>query len=130
MAKGRLRQADAFFAWPRIVVACFERWPVSTPAHAPTTPTASSRPNKISLEAAIRIWRKAAWQDDDFLSEIKLGDIYGDERGDNKFYDPVEAYVWYYLASVSTRIDDHIGDPYARRVISNDFHRALANSRS
>lgn len=81
--------------------------------------------SKISLETAIRIWRKAAWQDDDFLSEIKLGDIYGDERGDNKFGDPVEAYVWYYLASVSTRIEDHIGDPYARRVISNDFHRAL-----
>jgi hypothetical protein len=81
--------------------------------------------NKISLETAIRIWRKSAWQDDDFLSEIKLGDIYGDERTDNKFGDPVEAYVWYYLASVSTRIEDHIGDPNARRVISNDFHRAL-----
>lgn len=81
--------------------------------------------NKISLETAIRIWRKAAWQEDDFLSEIKLGDIYGDERPDNKFADPVEAYVWYYLASASTRIADHIGDPNARRVISNDFHRAL-----
>lgn len=81
--------------------------------------------NKISLETAIRIWRKSAWQEDDFLSEIKLGDIYGDERGDNRFGDPVEAYVWYYLASASTRIEDHIGDPNARRVISNDFHRAL-----
>jgi hypothetical protein len=78
-----------------------------------------------SLETAIRIWRRAAWQDDDFLSAIKLGDIYGDERGDNKFGDPVEAYVWYYLASVSFRIEDHIGDPNARRIISNDFHRAL-----
>jgi uncharacterized protein len=81
--------------------------------------------NKISLEAAIRVWRRTAWQNDDFLSEVKLGDIYGDERGDNKFGDPVEAYVWYYLASISTRIEDHIGDPNARRVISNDFHRAL-----
>jgi hypothetical protein len=81
--------------------------------------------NKVSLETAIRIWRRAAWQEDDFLSEIKLGDIYGDERADNKFADPVEAYVWYYLASASDRIEDHIGDPNARRVISNDFHRAL-----
>jgi TPR repeat protein len=81
--------------------------------------------NKISMEAAIGIWRKAAWQNDDFLSEIRLGDIYGDERGENKFYDPVEAYVWYYVAAISNTIDQHIGDWYARRVISNDYHRAL-----
>ena len=81
---------------------------------------------KISQEAGIRIWRKGAWQDDDFLSEMRLGDIYDDERGDNKFYDPVEAYVWYYLATASDRIQEHIGDDYARRVISNDFHRALS----
>ena len=47
--------------------------------------------DKISLEAALRIWRKAAWQEDDYLSEIKLGDIYGDETGDNKYYDPIES---------------------------------------
>jgi TPR repeat protein len=81
--------------------------------------------NRISLETAIRIWRHAGWQEDDFLSEIKLGDIYGDERGDNKFSDPVEAYVWYYLASVSTRVGDYIGDASARRVISNAYHRAM-----
>ncbi len=56
---------------------------------------------------------------------MKLGDIYGDERGDNKYYDPVEAYVWYYLASVSDRMHEHIGDRYARRVIATDYHRAL-----
>jgi TPR repeat protein len=82
--------------------------------------------NKISMEAAIRIWRRDGWQNDDFLSQIKLGDIYGDERGDNKFYDPVESYVWYYLASNSDRIHEHIEDYYARRVIANDYHRALA----
>jgi hypothetical protein len=82
--------------------------------------------NKISMEAAIRIWRRDGWQNDDFLAQIKLGDIYGDERGDNKFYDPVESYVWYYLASVSDRIHEHIEDLYARRVIANDYHRALS----
>ena len=81
---------------------------------------------KISQQAGIRIWRKAAWQDDDFLSAIKLGDIYGDERGDNKYYDPVEAYVWYYVATVSPHVDENIDDGYARRIISNDFHRALS----
>ena len=82
--------------------------------------------SKISPQAGIRIWRKTAWQDDDFLSEMKLGDVYGDERGDNKYYDPVESYVWYYLATVSSRIGENISDRYARRVISNDFHRALS----
>jgi TPR repeat protein len=54
--------------------------------------------NHISLEAAVRVWRKAAWQNDDFLAQAKLGDIY-DNAKDTRFYDPVEAYVWYYLAS-------------------------------
>src|SRR5262249_57479987 len=78
-----------------------------------------------SLEAGLKIWRKAAWQDDDFLSEIQLGDTYGKEDGDNKFYDPVESYVWYFLATKSTRVGEHVTDGYARRIISNDFHRAL-----
>jgi hypothetical protein len=82
--------------------------------------------SRISPQAGIRIWRKAAWRDDDFLSEIKLGDVYGDERGGSKYYDPVESYVWYYLASISARVGENISDRYARRAISNNFHRALA----
>ena len=80
---------------------------------------------RISMEAAIRIWRKAGWLDDDFLSEMQLGDTYAKENGDNKFYDPVEAYVWYYLAANSGRFGEHVTDGYARRIISNDIHRAL-----
>ncbi|MGH6871226.1 MAG: tetratricopeptide repeat protein [Rhizomicrobium sp.] len=80
---------------------------------------------RISPEAGIKIWRQAAWKDDDFLSEVRLGDIYGDERGDSKYYDPIESYVWYYLASQSDRLAEHIGDRYARRVIADDFHRSL-----
>jgi uncharacterized protein len=80
---------------------------------------------KISNEAAIRIWRKAAWSDDDFLSAIQLGDIYDTETGDNRFYDPVEAYVWYFVATHSARLGEHVGDGYARRIVSNDVHRAL-----
>jgi TPR repeat protein len=81
----------------------------------------------ISLETGIRIWRKAAWLDDDFLSEMQLGDAYAKENGDNKYYDPVEAYVWYYLATKSTRIGEHVTDGYARRIISGDIRRALFN---
>ena len=114
----------AILACAGLVVAALTVAIDSLPARADYTDGVIAA-NKISLETAIRIWRKAAWQDDDFLSEVKLGDIYGDERGDNKFNDPIEAYVWYYLASVSNRIEDHIGNPNARRVISNDFHRAL-----
>ncbi len=120
---GRLRSGIALLG-AIAFAACLTLAGVERPAYADYTDGVIAA-NKISLETAIRIWRKSGWQDDDFLSEIKLGDIYGDERGDNKFGDPVEAYVWYYLASVSTRIEDHIGDPNARRVISNDFHRAL-----
>jgi len=84
--------------------------------------------DKISLEAAMRIWRKAAWQNDDFLSEVKLGDIYGDETGDptgtNKYFDPVESYVWYYLATKSDRSDAFVDDWRARRITANYLHRA------
>jgi uncharacterized protein len=57
--------------------------------------------HNVSLEAGVRYWRKAAWQDDDFLSELRLGDIYANAT-DTRYYDPVEAYVWYYLASHSS----------------------------
>jgi TPR repeat protein len=83
--------------------------------------------SRTSMEAGIRMWRKAAWQDDDFLSEIKLGDIYGDERGTNRYNDPVEAYVWYFLATKSTRVGQYAGDVYARRILANNVYRALKN---
>lgn len=97
---------------------------VNIPARADFTDGALAS-KRISLEAGVRIWRKTAWLDDDFLSEMQLGDTYAKESGDNKFYDPVEAYVWYYLAANSGRFGEHVTDGYARRVISNDIHRAL-----
>jgi len=66
--------------------------------------------NAVSMEAGVAEWRKAAWQADDFLSEMKLADIY-DNSSDSKFYDPVEAYVWYYLATQSDSSHrDDVGD--------------------
>ncbi len=81
---------------------------------------------KLGLDAGLRIWRHVAWQQDDFLSEIHLADIYGDDRGENKYYDPVESYVWYFLATKSARLDEYIDDGFARRVIANNYHRALS----
>ena len=81
--------------------------------------------NSINPLAGVRSWRKAGWPDDEFLSERKLRDTSGDERGDNKYYDPVESYVWYYLASISSRINENIGDHFARRIVSNDLDRSL-----
>lgn len=59
-----------------------------------------------TLQNAERVWRRAAWQQDDYLSQIRLGDLYsqnqsfpqGETPSNKSFDDPVEAYVWYYLA--------------------------------
>lgn len=58
-----------------------------------------------TLPDAVKVWRQEAWQRDDFLSQIRLGDLYSTNQsigpGESKngsFYDPVEAYVWYFLA--------------------------------
>lgn len=54
--------------------------------------------HKTSLEEAVRIWRKSAWQDDEFQSQMRLADLYFDTT-DSHYFDPVEAYVWYYIAA-------------------------------
>jgi uncharacterized protein len=59
---------------------------------------------------AVLLWRKAAWQSNDFLSQISLGYVYSDEdRAPSRiggvtgeaphFRDRIEAYVWYFIAS-------------------------------
>lgn len=96
---------------------------VSTPLKADFTDGVIAQ-QKIGTEEAIRIWREAGWQNDDFLSQIQLGDIYGDDRGDNKYYDPVEAYVWYFLATKSVQLPEYLGNWRVRRVISNSHFRA------
>ncbi len=59
----------------------------------------------MTLPEAVKVWRKEAWQRDDFLAQIRLGDLYSTAQsigpGESKnagFFDPVEAYVWYFLA--------------------------------
>jgi TPR repeat protein len=49
-----------------------------------------------STESAVKVWRQAAWQRDDYFSQLQLGTLYSNQ--DSGFFDPVEAYVWYFLA--------------------------------
>jgi len=59
-----------------------------------------------TLQGAVLIWRQSAWRQDDFFSQLRLGDLYSGKQSfapaetpDNPgFIDPVEAYVWYFLA--------------------------------
>ncbi len=59
-------------------------------------------------DEAIKLCRRAAWQENDFFAQVKLGDIYSAKREDDKgYYDPVEAYVWYFIAAHNSAIFDH-----------------------
>ena len=71
-------------------------------------------------DEAIRLCRRAAWQNNDFFAQVKLGDIYAAKRQDDKgYYDPVEAFVWYFLAGRNSAIFDHVHlDPAADAVVS------------
>jgi hypothetical protein len=71
-------------------------------------------------DEAIRLCRRAAWQDNDFFAQVKLGDIYSAKRNDDKgYYDPVEAFVWYFLAGRNSAIFDHVHvDAAADAVVS------------
>ncbi len=71
-------------------------------------------------DEAIRLCRRVAWQDNDFFAQVKLGDIYSAKREDDKgYYDPVEAFVWYFLAGRNSAIFDHVHlDPAADAVVS------------
>jgi TPR repeat protein len=94
---------------------------VTAPACAADYADGNYAANHISLEAAVKVWRQAAWQNDDFLAQVKLGDIYSSAT-DSRYYDPVEAYVWYYIASRNSagrgrNWDDIAGDViHTRRV--------------
>jgi len=71
----------------------------------------------MTLPDAVKVWRHEAWQHDDFFSQVRLGDLYSTSQsigpGESKnasFFDPVEAYVWYFLAlrpGHEYRVDDN-----------------------
>jgi TPR repeat protein len=73
----------------------------------------------MTLPDAVKVWRQEAWQRDDFLAQVRLGDLYSTSQsiapGETKnaaFVDPVEAYVWYFMAlrpGRDYRADDNMG---------------------
>ena len=59
----------------------------------------------MTLPDAVKVWRQEAWQRDDFLAQVRLGDLYSasqslgpGESKNSSFVDPVESYVWYFMA--------------------------------
>lgn len=59
-------------------------------------------------EEGIRLLRRAAWQENSFSAQIKLGEIYAARGNDKTYHDNVEAFVWYFLATRNSSIMDHL----------------------
>jgi TPR repeat protein len=60
-------------------------------------------------DEAIRLFRRAAWQQNDFYAQIRLGEIYSAKRPDDKGYeDRAEAFVWYFLAARNPSVMEHL----------------------
>ena len=88
----------------------------------------------LTLPDAVKVWRQEAWQRDDFVAQVRLGDLYGGNQsfgpGETKnasFIDPVESFVWYYMAlrpGRSHRSEDEVG---AIRQMFNMRRNALNN---
>ena len=89
----------------------------------------------LTLPDAVRVWRQEAWQRDDFLAQVRLGDLYAANQslgsGETKnasFIDPVEAYVWYFMAlrpNREYRADDNAS---AADTVYNVRNNALSNA--
>jgi TPR repeat protein/uncharacterized membrane protein YgcG len=64
------------------------------------------RTEQSSLPDAVNVWRKDAWRLDDYFAQVRLGDLYSQNQSfapkesskNPSFFDPVEAYVWYFMA--------------------------------
>jgi TPR repeat protein len=60
----------------------------------------------LTLPDAVKVWRQDAWRQDDFFAQVRLGDLYSANQSfaptesskNPSFLDPVEAYVWYFMA--------------------------------
>lgn len=89
----------------------------------------------MTLPDAVKVWRQEAWQRDDFLAQVRLGDLYSANQslapGETKntaFLDPVESYVWYFMAlrpGRDYRADDNSN---AAEAVYNVRNYALTNA--
>ena len=63
-------------------------------------------------DEAIRLLRRAAWQDNDIFAQFKLGEIYiSKSEADKGYRDPVEAAVWYYIALLNVNVGENLYYP-------------------
>lgn len=79
--------------------------------HSDVTSSPISTPDTQPSRETIFALRHAAWQNDDFAAQVALGKLYYASR-DNSSWNPVEAYVWYFLASINAqaRYDGDVED--------------------
>lgn len=89
----------------------------------------------MTLPDAEKVWRQEAWQRDDYLAQLRLGDLYSANQslgpGETKnpgFIDPVEAYVWYFMALRPNRDYRADDNPNAAETIYNVRNSALNNA--
>lgn len=69
-------------------------------------------------DEAIRLCRRAAWQDNDLFAQAKLGDIYAAKsKSDTNYEDKVEAAVWYYHAVINLRQSENFFSEKARQTV-------------
>ncbi len=69
-----------------------------TPAHADFVDAM----NAVKPERQHRLLRRAAWTEHDVMAQAELCRRYSDGKGSSA--DPIEAYVWCYMASVNLRL--------------------------
>ncbi len=76
-------------------------------------------------DEAIRLCRRAAWQDNDLFAQAKLGDIYvAKSQSDKNYEDKVEAAVWYYHAVINLRQSEHFFSDRARQTVEKVVREA------
>jgi TPR repeat protein len=82
-------------------------------------------------DEAIRMFRRAAWQQNDFFAQIRLGEIYSAKRADDKGYeDRVEAFVWYFLASRNPSVMEHLHLDEPAQAIADSLAAAEREART
>jgi TPR repeat protein len=82
-------------------------------------------------DEAIRLLRRAAWQENDFLAQIKLGEIYSAKVADDKnFEDRAEAFVWFYMAARNPNIVEHLHVEEAAQYIVDAMAMAEREART
>jgi uncharacterized protein len=72
--------------------------------------------------AEVKIRRRAAWQQDFFFDQLWLGDLYQSSG----FSDPVESYVWYFMALRSDRTYASADDTVAQMISAFGYSKQAA----